>query len=64
MNYKEAQAKAKAALRTSRVRWDGATLNLGIRRFKRDHPHLKGRKVAQFKTNRWATADKWQEGRA
>jgi hypothetical protein len=29
MEYKEAQAVAKAALRTSQVVWDGRTLNLG-----------------------------------
>jgi hypothetical protein len=57
MQYKEAQFKAKAALRAYKVRFDraGLTVNLGIRRYKREHPELRGYLIAKEKARRWAS---------
>jgi hypothetical protein len=60
MEYKEAQAKAKTASRICRVRWDGGTLNLGIRQFKRKHRHLADSHISDFKARSWAEVDKFQ----
>jgi hypothetical protein len=60
MSYKDAQAEAKAALRTYKVRWDqpGVTVNLGIRRYKREHPHLRHAVIDKVKADRWASINR------
>jgi hypothetical protein len=52
MNYKEAQQSAKEALRAFTVRRDNGTANLGIRRYKQSHPHLRGKLIRAEKVKR------------
>jgi hypothetical protein len=54
MTYKEEQKSAKQALKGFPVtRHSENTLNLGIKQYKRDHPHLSGEVTRSEKARRW-----------